>query len=77
MNIVRSWIENRNASFLTRLNDLLVKTTRFLNDCTTDNPGFHTVCLDQWVLQAAWLDYKKQKGSRGYEGPKHMLLTAS
>ena len=24
-------------------------------DCITDNPGFHTVCLDRWVLQAAWL----------------------
>ena len=24
-------------------------------DCITDNPGFHTVCLDRGVLEAAWL----------------------
>ena len=33
-------------------------------DCITDNPGFYTVCLDRWVLQAAWLDHKQQYGSR-------------
>ena len=26
-------------------------------DCITDNPGFHTVCLDRSVLRAAWLDF--------------------
>ena len=40
-------------------------------DSITDNPGFRTVCLDRWVLQAAWLDYKQQYGSRAYEGPEH------
>ena len=30
--------------------------------CITNNPGFHTVCLDRWVLQAAWLQYKQQYG---------------
>ena len=40
-------------------------------DCITDNPGFRTVCLDRWVLQAAWLDCKQQYGSRTYEGPEH------
>ena len=35
-------------------------------DCITDNPGFHTVCLDRWVLQAAWLDFKQQYGSTAY-----------
>ena len=40
-------------------------------DCKTDNPGFRTVCLDRWVLQAAWLDYEQQYGSRAYEGPEH------
>ena len=42
-------------------------------DCITDNPGFHTVCLDRWVLQAAWLQYKQQYGSTAYEGPDHKI----
>ena len=39
-----------------------------LYDCITDNPDFHTVCLDRWVLQAAWLGFKQQYGSTAYEG---------
>ena len=39
--------------------------------CITDNPGFHTVCLDIWVLQAAWFGYKQQYGSRAYKVPEH------
>ena len=31
-------------------------------NCITDNPGFHTVCLDRWVLQAAWFQYRQQYG---------------
>ena len=51
-------------------------------DCLTDKPGFHTVCLDKWVLQAAWLQYKQQYRSTAYEGPddkisRHMLHTVS
>ena len=42
-------------------------------DCITDNPGFHAVCLDRWVLQAAWLDFKQQYGSTAYEGPEHKI----
>ena len=41
-------------------------------DCTTDNPGFHTVWLDPWVLQA-WLDYKQQYRSRACKGPEHKV----
>ena len=41
--------------------------------CITDNPGFHSVCLDRWVLQAAWLGYKQQYGSQAYEGPEHKI----
>ncbi|KXJ04691.1 hypothetical protein AC249_AIPGENE8351 [Exaiptasia diaphana] len=25
--------------------------------CITDNPGFKAVCLNQWVLEAAWHQY--------------------
>lgn len=41
--------------------------------CITDNPGFHTVCLDQWVLQAAWFQYRQQYGDKAYEGPQHKI----
>lgn len=41
--------------------------------CITDNPGFRTVCLDIWVLQAAWLQYKQQYGNTAYEGPEHKI----
>ena len=39
--------------------------------CITDNPGFQAVCLNQWVLQAAWNQYRQEYGTRAYEGPKH------
>ena len=42
-------------------------------DCKTDNPGFHTVCLDRCVLQTAWLDFKQQYRSTAYEGPEHKI----
>ena len=41
--------------------------------CITDNPGFHTVCLDRWVLQSAWLCYKQQYGSQAHQGPEHKI----
>ena len=43
-------------------------------DCKTDNSGFHTVCLNRWVLQAVWLDFKQQYGSTAYEGPEHKIF---
>ena len=39
--------------------------------CIVDHPGFHAVCLNYWVLQAAWLQYKQQYGTSAYEGPDH------
>ena len=36
-----------------------------------DHPGFQAVCLNYWVLQAAWLQYKQQYGSSAYEGAEH------
>ena len=38
--------------------------------CITDHPGFQSVCLDQWVLQTAWLTYK-QHYENIYSGPQH------
>ena len=42
-------------------------------NCITDNPGFHTVCLDRWVLQGAWFQYRQQYGNKAYEGPEHKI----
>lgn len=39
--------------------------------CITDHPGFPAVCLNFWVLQTAWLQFKQQYGGRAYEGPEH------
>ena len=40
-------------------------------NCIVDHPGFQAVCLNYWVLQAAWLQYKQQYGSSAYEGADH------
>lgn len=40
--------------------------------CITQHPGFGVVCLNRWVLQTAWYQYKQQYGNR-YEGPEHKL----
>jgi len=28
--------------------------------CITQHPGFHPVCINRWVLQTAWFQYKQQ-----------------
>lgn len=40
--------------------------------CITQHPGFQAVCLNRWVLQTAWYQYKQQY-SQSYEGPQHKL----
>ena len=39
-------------------------------NCITDNPAFKAVCLNPWVLQAAWYSYKQQYGTKATEGPE-------
>ena len=39
--------------------------------CIVYHPGFQAVCLNVWVLQTAWLQYKQQYGSKAHEGPQH------
>lgn len=39
--------------------------------CITNHPGFHAVCLNVWVLQTAWLQFKQQYGATAYEGAEH------
>lgn len=41
--------------------------------CITDNPGFQAVCLNPWVLQVAWYQYKQQYGTDAVEGPEHKI----
>lgn len=40
--------------------------------CITQHPGFQAVCLNRWVLQTAWYQYKQQY-HQPYEGPQHKL----
>ena len=39
--------------------------------CIVLHPGFQAVCLNIWVLQTAWLQYKQQYGTSAYEGEDH------
>ena len=40
--------------------------------CITLHPGFNVVCLNHWVLETAWLQYKQQYNST-YDGPENKL----
>ena len=39
--------------------------------CIVQHPDFQAVCLNYWVLQAAWLQYRKKYGTAAYEGADH------
>lgn len=38
--------------------------------CILDHPGFNAVCLNIWVLETAWLQYRSEY-REPYEGPTH------
>lgn len=40
--------------------------------CITEHPGFASVCLNIWVLQAAYSQYRQQYGN--YNAPLHELV---
>jgi len=42
-------------------------------NCITNNSGFKVVCLNRWVLEAAWLQYRQQYGTKAYDGPQHKI----
>ena len=42
--------------------------------CVTDNPGFQPVCLNYWVLQTAWNQYRQQYGGNAFDGPEHKKM---
>ena len=43
-------------------------------ECITEHPGFIRNCLQDEVLENAWLVYRQQYGRHAYEGPRHKLL---
>ena len=42
-------------------------------NCVTQHPGFHPVCINRWMLQIAWYQYK-QLYKDPYDGPEHRLF---
>lgn len=43
------------------------------HNCITDHPGFPAVCLNVFVLETAWSQYKQQY-EESFEGPQHKKL---
>ena len=41
--------------------------------CITQHPGFHPVCINRWVLQTAWYQYKQQHKDP-YDGAEDKLF---
>ena len=41
--------------------------------CITQHPGFHAVCINRWVLQVAWYQYKQQYKA-AYDGQEDKLF---
>lgn len=41
--------------------------------CITQHPGFHPVCINRWVLQVAWYQYKQQYKA-AYDGREDKLF---
>ena len=41
--------------------------------CITQHPGFHPVCINRWVLQTAWYQYKQQY-KHPYDGREDKLF---
>ena len=48
------------------------KDTKEVPVCITQHPGFHAVCLNKWVLQTAWYQYRQQYEVT-YNGPEDKL----
>ncbi|XP_022101364.1 P2X purinoceptor 7-like [Acanthaster planci] len=40
-------------------------------DCITEHPGFRTVCLDRWVLDTAYYQYRQQYGGQAHQGSEN------
>lgn len=44
--------------------EIFYKTKELNVDCIINHPGFLTVCLDEYVLEAAYYTYRQQHGNR-------------
>ena len=41
--------------------------------CIVNHPGFTAVCMNEYVLETAWYQYKQQYSVSAYDGPMHKL----
>ena len=62
----------------------IVKVVEKMNDlkkpvcCITEHAGFEAVCLNEWVLQTAYYQYRQQYGSDAHPTPTlHKYVKAS
>ncbi|XP_041349489.1 P2X purinoceptor 7-like [Gigantopelta aegis] len=44
--------------------------------CITQHPGFHTVCLDEWTLEAAYYSYRQGYRVEHPSGPRRNRYVA-
>ncbi|XP_013404522.1 uncharacterized protein LOC106169577 [Lingula anatina] len=42
--------------------------------CITDHPGFEPVCLNKWVLETAWMQFRQQHGGKAFGGREDQRL---
>lgn len=40
-------------------------------NCITQHPGFLAVCINRWVLQTAWYQYRQFYGGEADDSPLH------
>ena len=82
MAIVRSWGEWKLAYAAKKLRQY--KTNKLIEavtsgecqkqpQCITQHAGFHAVCINRWVLQVAWYQYKQQYKA-AYDGREDKLF---
>ena len=44
--------------------------------CITEHEGFDAVCLNRWVLQTAYFQYRQQYGNHHEDTPIHKYVYA-
>ena len=50
------------------------KKSHKLKICITEHEGFHPLCLNQWVLQAAAYETRQQYGNETTGRPPHKVV---
>ena len=46
-------------------------------DCVTDHPGFSSVCLDRWVLETAYMQYRQHYGQGRQDATQNQWVDIS